>query len=230
MTFSSSARPNTPALLAVLVLHAALFSALLAQRCRMPPRHEGTLLEPVQWLLPLAAPPAAKAPVPDTARPAVPTPRMPARPALPVTRRDTAATPAEPPQAAPVKAPAPSAAAPDPFDLSATAPVPATDALLRRQDWGAGKADHELRGGKLAKLVRPTDTLQAGLERAFYAAGEAVPPKWFSAPEIREISVPESRTRMYKIRTMMGTYCFYKPDPSLQAGYDYKLMTCPREK
>lgn len=213
----------------MLVLHAALFSALLAQRYRMPPRHEGKLLEPVQWLLPLAAPPAAKAPVPDAARPAVSTRRMPARQAQTVLRPVTA-TPAAPAQAAPVTAPTPPAAAPDPFDLSATQPIPAGDALLRRHDWGAGKADHELRGGKLAKLVRPTDTLQAGLERAFYAAGEAVPPKWFSAPEIREISVPESRTRMYKIRTMMGTYCFYKPDPSLQAGYDFKLMTCPREK
>lgn len=217
----------------MLVLHAALFTALLAQRHRMPPRNEGTSLEPVQWLLPLAAPPVKppiRPPVPDVVRPAVPTPRAAARQAQPVTRPATVATRAEPAQAPPAAAPSTAPTAPDPFDLSATPSPPAGDALLRRREWGAGKADNELRGGKLAKLVRPTDTLQAGLERAFYEAGEAVPPKWFSAPEIREISVPDSRTRMYKIRTMMGTYCFYKPDPSLQAGYDYKLMTCPREK
>jgi hypothetical protein len=99
-----------------------------------------------------------------------------------------------------------------------------------RRDWGAGKADHELRGGKPARLIRPTDTLQAGLERAFREAGDAVPPKWFSAPEIREISTPDSRMRVYKIRTMAGTYCFSVPDPSAEAGYQYKLTNCPREK
>jgi len=237
MTFFSPPRPNAPALLAIVVLHATLASLLLAQRYRVTHQHEGTSPEPIQWLLPLAAPPAAKRPVPEEAAPAVPprrttTPRTGIEP-----RAATIITPLTVPAAAAATAPAPPAAPttapaspPDPFDLANTPSAPASDALLRRQDWGAGKADHALRGGKLAALVRPTDTLQAGLERAFRDAGEAVPPKWFSAPEIREMSVPEGRMRMYKIRTGMGTYCFYKPDPSLQAGYDYKLMTCPREK
>lgn len=254
MTFSSPTRPNAPAMLAIAVLHAALFSALWAQRYRSAPQLEGKVLEPVQWLLPLAAPPAVKQPAPDAAAPAVATrrtsaprasvasrapitpsaasspadtPPLVAAPA-PISASAPVSSPASPPPAAPAPATAPNAA--DPFDLANTAPAPASEALLRRQDWGAGKADHALRGGKLSALVRPTNTLQAGLERAFRDAGEAVPPKWFSAPEIREMSVPEGRMRMYKIRTMMGTYCFYKPDPSLQAGYDYKLMTCPREK
>lgn len=238
MTFSSPPRPNAPALLAIVVLHAALASLLLAQRYRVTHPHEGLSREPIQWLLPLAAPPAAKTPAPDAA-PAMPPAVPPRRTAVPRagtgTRAATVTTPpaapASLPVSSPASAPAPSpapASAPDPLDLAHT--PPATDALLRRQDWGAGKADHALRGGKLATLVRPTDTLQAGLERAFRDAGEAAPLKWFSAPEIREISVPESRMRVYKIRTAAGTYCFYKPDPSLQAGYDYKLMTCPREK
>jgi hypothetical protein len=180
----------------------------------------------VQWLLPLVRPPASGQPAPavQPRRPAVP----PARATAPTTPAAREVSPA-PTAAAPVPPTTP-ASAPDPFDLASAPPAPVTEALLRRQDWGAGKADHELRGGKLARLVRPTDTLQAGLERAFREAGEAAPPKWFSAPEIRELSVPDSGMRVYKIRTALGTYCFYKPDPSLQAGYDYKLMTCPREK
>ncbi|GAB2871461.1 hypothetical protein GCM10027277_45860 [Pseudoduganella ginsengisoli] len=221
MTFFPRSRPNAPALLAIAVLHAALFSALLAQHYRAAPQLEGKELAPIQWLLPLAKPPAVKKPVPGQAPPQ-----------RPVALRAKAATrtePIAPLPAAPVPEAAPAPGS-DPFDLANTPPAPATEAMLRRQDWGAGKADHELRGGKLARLVKPTNTLQAGLERAFQEAGEAVPPKWFSAPEIREISVPDGRTRMYKIRTAMGTYCFYKPDPSLEARYDYKLMTCPREK
>jgi hypothetical protein len=230
MTFSSRSRPNGPAILAIVVLHGALYSALLAQRHQVTPEHEGKLLEPVQWLLPLVKPPATEKPAPavQPRRPVLP-PASAAVRAVPAASDAPAATPAVAPAAAPVPPTAP-ASAPDPFDLANAPTTPITDALLRRQDWGAGKVDHELRGGKLAKLVRPTNTLQAGLERAFQEAGEAVPPKWFSAPEIREISVPESRMRMYKIRTGIGTYCFYKPDPSLQAGYDYKLMACPREK
>jgi hypothetical protein len=238
MTFSSRPRPNAPALLAVAVLHAALAGLLLAQRYRVTHQHQhqGPTQEPIQWLLPLAAPPAAKTPAPDRApavAPAAPPQRVPAPRAGTAARAATIIAPPAAPATAPAS-PAPSlpapASAPDPFDLASTPPAPATEAQLRRHDWGAGKADHALRGGKLSTLVRPTDTLQAGLERAFRDAGEAAPLKWFSAPEIREISVPESRMRMYKIRTAAGTYCFYKPDPSLQAGYDYKLMTCPREK
>lgn len=244
MTFSSRPRPNTPALLAIVVLHAALASLLLAQRERVAHGPEGAAREAIQWLLPLpaplarglSAPPVAQASASDqrrAVRPAVPQEQRPMPRASTAARTETVATSVAPmadapaaiaPAAAPVAAPA---AAPDPFNGVTT---PAADTLLGRHDWGAGKADHALRGGKLSTLVRPTNTLQAGLERAFQEAGEAVPPKWFSAPEIREMSVPEGRMRMYKIRTAMGTYCFYKPDPSLQASYDYKLMTCPREK
>lgn len=240
MTFSSPSRTNTPALLAVTVLHGVLFSALLAQYDRTAPAQEGNQLAPIQWLLPLVKPPAARPPEPEEAtagapparRPGIatrtaPTPAQSAASAQPL-HAGAAAQAAE--QATPpVLAPS-SQAAPDPFDVASTPAAPGNDALLRRQDWGAGKADHELRGGKLARLARPADTFQAGLERAFRDAGEAVPPKWYERAEIREVSVPEGRTRMYKIRTAMGTYCFYKPDPSLQATYDYKLMTCPREK
>lgn len=229
MNFSSPPRLNPFAVLIMAVLHAALFSALLAQRDRAVPPLEGKLVEPIQWLLPLT-PPASKKPVPDAGRAAFVA--QPPRPAAPPARAGTRAEPITretAPPSPPPMATAPAAPA-DPFDLANSPPAAAGDALLRRHDWGAGKADHELRGGKLARLVRPTDTLQAGLERAFQEAGEAVPPKWFSAPEIRELSVPEGRTRMYKIRTAMGTYCFYKPDPSLEARYDYKLMKCPREK
>lgn len=229
MTFSSPRRPNPPALLAIAVLHAGLFGALWAHHDRTAPHVDEKSLEPIQWLLPLAPRPAVKAPAPAPAQRAA-VPRNKPRAAAMI-MPPAAAAPAPSPSSAISAAASPAPASPpDPLDLATTPPAPATDALLRRHDWGAGKADHALRGGKLAALVRPTDTLQAGLERAFRDAGEAAPPKWFSAPEIREMSVSEGRMRMYKIRTAMGTYCFYKPDPSLQAGYDYKLMTCPREK
>lgn len=226
MTFSSGPRPNPPALLAIVVLHATLASLLLAQRERVAHGPDGPARDAIQWLLPLTAPMAARL----TAPPAAPAPQRAVRPAVPrastAARTEAVATSVAPTAVAPASVAAP-AAAPDPFNGVTT---PAADTLLGRHDWGAGKADHALRGGKLSTLVRPSNTLQAGLERAFQEAGEAVPPKWFSAPEIREMSVPEGRMRMYKIRTAMGTYCFYKPDPSLQASYDYKLMTCPREK
>lgn len=237
MTFPSPPRTNTPALLAVAVLHGVLLSSLLAQRDRAAPAQEGNRLAPVQWLLPLVKPPIAGPRLPDGPAARLP-PAAPARRSGAATHGSasaapsaTAAVPAQaaPPAAAQGAAPAHSPA-PDPFDVAQTPAAPSPDALLRRQDWGAGKADHDLRGGKLARLARPADTFQAGLERAFRDAGEAVPPKWYERADIREVSVPEGRMRMYKIRTAMGTYCFYKPDPSLQATYEYKLMTCPREK
>lgn len=208
-------------------MHAALFGAFMAQRYRLPATADGKVLDPVQWLLP----PAPREPVPaPAAAPSKPAPARPEVKHFPVIKPPVGVPAAPVPQAAP---PAPAtvqeAPAPDPFSQPLQ-PRPSNEALLRGHDWGAGKADHELRGGKLAKLVQPTDTLQAGLEKAFRDAGEAVPPKWFQAPDIREISVPDGRTRVYKIRTAMGTYCFYKPDASLEARYTYALMQCPREK
>jgi hypothetical protein len=230
MTSYPLPRRHPSALLAIAAVHALLVGAFLSQRPYQPARDSGNRLEAIQWLLPMTRPPAA----PEVQRPpAIPLPaRRPVKDAPPVNKAAPAApampiTPATPvAPAAPSTPEPPAAPAADPFSQPAQ---PTKEALLRGHDWGAGKADHELRGGKLAKLVPPTDTLQAGLEKAFRDAGEAVPPKWFNAPEIKEISVPESRMRVYKIRTALGTYCFYKPDASRET-YTYALMLCPREK
>ncbi|KQW88579.1 hypothetical protein ASC94_24545 [Massilia sp. Root418] len=95
--------------------------------------------------------------------------------------------------------------------------MPAAD-LLRLTLYNAGKVDNELRQGKLAPLPPAKDTLRGKIDAAFEAAHQAVKPKWYEAAKVSEISAPGSLTRVYKIRTALGTYCITVADASRSGG------------
>ncbi|WP_093555404.1 hypothetical protein [Pseudoduganella namucuonensis] len=218
-------------MLTTAALHAALLALLMA-----PPRHRaespaGVALDAIQWLLPAPARPAARAatPPPEAMRP-----QPSRRERAPATARPT--TDRAPALAAtPVQDAAPGSAAPPADnatgDLTAPGqPAPTLEQLLRQPGRGAGRIDHELRGGKRDKLVAPADTLQAGLERGFREAAAAVLPKWYEPAVLEEISTPSSRVRVYKMKTALGVVCVSAPDPSLEKRATYIITNCPREK
>jgi len=71
-----------------------------------------------------------------------------------------------------------------------------------------GKIDQELRKAYPERNTAAlTDSKQARLDRAFDAAHDAVPPKWYEPAKMAEISPPNARTRMYRITTALLTYC-----------------------
>lgn len=178
---------------------AVLYFFLQIQRVADAPRAPR---DTIQWLLPL---------------PKVETQSVATQPALRVKTR-----PATPRQASPVAEavqPAPiaaseSAPAPAPYDPFAQTPArpqpPGTDSILARAKRDAGKIDQELRKTfPIAEALPPPDSKQARLQRGFDAAHEAVPPKWYQAARMVELSTPdgENKTRTYKIVTALLTYC-----------------------
>jgi len=220
---------SRPALLLTTLLHVALLAALLSRQ------HAGNPLrsadrEAITWILP-AAPKAS--PAPATARaqaqaavnrkqPASPMPAAITLPHItppasaPASRTESTAGA----EAKPGSAVTGTDSEPVIGDLSAqpaAPPVPAAD-LLRLTLYNAGRIDNELRQGKLAPLPPAKDTIRGKIDAAFDAAHQAVKPKWYEAAKVSEISAPGSRTRVYKIRTALGTYCISMAAPSSGGG------------
>ena len=220
---------SRPALLLTTLLHVGLLAALLSRQHAGNPMRS-TDREAITWIVP-AAPKASPAPasVPAQAQAAVnrkqPASPMPAAITMPQIT-PPASTPASRTEStAGVEAKPDSAVTavdngPVIGDLSAqpaAPPMPAAD-LLRLTLYNAGRVDNELRQGKLAPLPPVKDTIRGKIDAAFEAAHQAVKPKWYEAAKVSEISAPGSRTRVYKIRTALGTYCISMADPSSGGG------------
>lgn len=193
------------------LLHVAIIYAFMQrQHPAEAPR------EAMQWLLPMTQPntksqpkPVVKpAPPPDAAAPKAIAPPKPANvPAAPATPQETPATPAAPTSTPPD----------DPFAPAPTAPrPPSASDILNQARLDVRKIDKELRAAYPERApAPPPDSKQARLERGINAAHEAVPPKWYQAAKIIELSTPdgENKTRTYKIVTGIGTYCInIRPD------------------
>ena len=223
------------ALLLTIALHLALLLGLLT---RHPQPARRTKDGPaIQWLLPMPSTPRAAMPQALTAA------RVAARPAKRPAERAaaplSAGAPAEavtPNQATATTAGPASTDMPEPVigDLSAQPAMPPVSAgeLLRLAMHGAGKVDRELRGGKLAALPPSGPTLRGKIDAAFEAAHEAVPPKWYEQARISELGTGDSRVRLYKIKTALGTYCIRIEDASISfvKGQNRPPMTyvnCP---
>jgi hypothetical protein len=211
-------------LLLTTLLHMALLAALLSRQHSGSPARSADR-SAIAWILPAAprsSPAAAPLQAPAiasaaaargrTSSPAPAAITLPRQPALPETAtaeaaQDSAAS--TPPSASAVGSEALIG------DLSAqpgAPPMPAAE-LLRLTMYNAGKVDKELRNGKLAPLLPAKDTLRGKIDAAFEAAHQAVKPKWYEAAKVSEISAPGSRTRIYKIRTALGTYCISVANP-----------------
>lgn len=228
---------SRPALLLTTLLHAALLAALLSrQHAAVPARSADR--PSIAWILPAApkaSPPQAVAPTPPARRmaAAIIPPRRAATASAPPSHASRAEAGAMPPpdtaSAVPAGTPSTAAASEEAVigDLSAqpaAPPMPAAD-LLRLTLYNAGKVDQELRQGKLAPLPPARDTPRGKIDAAFEAAHQAVKPRWYEATKVSEISAPGSRTRVYKIRTALGTYCISVADPSSGGGTRYS--NCP---
>ncbi|WP_228895324.1 hypothetical protein [Pseudoduganella aquatica] len=209
-------------LLLTTLLHMALLAALLARQHAGSPARSADR-SAIAWILP-AAPKSSQAAAPaqaaDRRRTAITVPRQPVQPSVPASR--AAAQEAASADAAASALPPASATENEPVigDLSAqpaAPPMPAAD-LLRLTLYNAGKVDNELRKGKLAPLLPAKDTIRGKIDAAFEAAHQAVKPKWYEAARVSEISAHGSRTRVYKIRTALGTYCISVADPGSSMG------------
>lgn len=216
---------NKSGLLLTIAVHMALLWLVLARPLQQPAHAPDDGRPAMVWLR--ALPPRV------VRQPSLP-PRPP-RPEQPARREQAAGRPSVPPSApqpagAAREAPPPDQAAartapqavaePTIGDLStqpATPPVSAAE-LLRLTLHGAGKIDQELRGGKLAPLPPPGQTMRGKIDAAFEAAHQAVRPKWYERAKVSEITSPNSRIRVYKIRTALGTYCISMADASLNGG------------
>ncbi|KQV91394.1 hypothetical protein ASD15_05050 [Massilia sp. Root351] len=220
---------SRPALLLTTLLHVALLAALLARQHAVSPVRSADR-EAITWILP-AAPKARH--VPGTVPAHAASSRAPGAIAVPLrpvpasaAASSEASTAAQPvtvtADTVPAALPSAPAAGSEPVigDLSAqpaAPPMPAAE-LLRLTLYNAGKVDNELRQGKLAPLPPAKDTIRGKIDAAFEAAHQAVKPKWYEAAKVSEISAPGARTRVYQIRTALGTYCISMADPSSGGG------------
>lgn len=156
----------------------------------------------IQWLLPMrqAAHPRPPELHRTTPVPAKAAPRVQAMPPHPAPAAP-AASAAEPQAITP-----PSDTA-DPFALPAPKTPSAGDIMAQaRKD--LGKIDKDLRKAYPERSTAAlSDSRQARLDRAFDAAHEAVPPKWYEPAKMAELTPPNAHTRMYRITTALLTYC-----------------------
>lgn len=98
--------------------------------------------------------------------------------------------------------------------------------VLERAKLDVGKIDRELRKAYPEAAPTPlTNSKQAILERAMNAAHDAVPPKWYEAGKIIELTTGDgaNKTRSYKIITALLTYCI-NVSPAGKRSY----TSCPR--
>lgn len=175
--------------------------------------------EAMQWLLPMARP-AAKSPPKPQVKSDPPAKVAPAPTAIAPPAVDASPSP-------PATAPAPASIPDDPFAQSPAAPrPPSASDILNQARLDVGKIDKELRAAYPERTpVPPPDSKQARLERGINAAHDAVPPKWYQAAKIIELSTPdgENKTRTYKIVTAVVTYCI-NIHPDGRRSY----TNCPR--
>lgn len=208
---------HLPGLLITGLLHIAIIYAFMQRQhgADIPraPR------EAMQWLLPMARP-AAKSPPKPPVQVAAQAKVTPAPKAITPPTADEIPPP-------PATAPTPAAIPDDPF---AQAPVaqrpPSASDILNQARLDVRKIDKELRAAYPERApVPPPDSKQARLERGINAAHEAVPPKWYQAAKIIELSTPdgENKTRTYKIVTAIVTYCI-NIHPDGRRSY----TNCPR--
>ncbi|WP_332854627.1 hypothetical protein [Duganella sp. S19_KUP01_CR8] len=195
---------HLPGLLITGLLHIAIIYAFMQrQHAADIPRAPR---EAMQWLLPMARP-AAKSPPKPQVQPE-PQARAKVTPAPKAITPPTADEILPPP---PTSAPAPASIPDDPFAQAPAAqrPPSASD-ILSKAKLDVGKIDKQLRAAYPERApVPPPDSKQARLERGINAAHEAVPPKWYQAAKMIELSTPdgENKTRTYKIITAIVTYC-----------------------
>jgi len=215
-------RIRWPALLLILALHAALVASWTVQRQRAAAQHGERVA--IQWLLPM--PPLT------VAQHAAPAPKaLPGRLPAPASAPKVVAPPAAAPQAITSPAIQPPQPAATPADDPFAMPKPSVTDVVRQAKLDVGKIDRELRKeGQVPDPYKPGDSVQARLERAFDAAHEAVPPKWYQGAKITEIQQPSgagnsnaAHTRVYKIQTALVTYCI-----TIREDGQKSYTNCPR--
>lgn len=209
-----------PGLLLTAFIHAALLYAMWRQLPERPAARLADAGPAIQWLLPLAPRPAIVShppPMPKS-RSAAAAPAHPPTPSVP--DRAAATAPARP-SAPPLPITAPEQAPPEP-DFGPARPSAAD--IMRRARRDIAAIDKELRKEFPARgNAAPPDGVQTRLARGIDAAHDAVGPKWYEGAKMVELSQPDSKMRIYKIMTALGTYCFSQYEDGRKA-----YTTCPR--
>ncbi|MBA5605292.1 hypothetical protein H3H36_07965 [Duganella sp. FT3S] len=101
---------------------------------------------------------------------------------------------------------------------------PSAADIMRRAQRDIAAIDKQLRKEYPTQdVVPPPDSVQARLTRGINAAHDAVGPKWYEGARMVELSQPDSKTRVYKITTALGTYCFSQYEDGRKA-----YTNCPR--
>jgi hypothetical protein len=196
-------RHRAPAILLTLLLHLGLFALWQMARHQQAQAPAGignwlTLITP--WRAP--ALPAKPIP-PDKQKHPAPAVRQ--RMASPA--EQAAALPAAAPAAAPLEQ-----ATPEKEVLPVVTPLEKSGRsyadIMKQARRDLGKINHELQEAD-AKWVRaPVSSPHSRMQAAFDAAKDAVPPKWYEAARITEITNQGGNgTRIYKVVSAMGTYC-----------------------
>jgi hypothetical protein len=200
----TAARSTSPRFWLGLLLAAALHVAIIwifGQHKQLPNAAPGETRPTIQWLLPMQQPAQVQPPEPRRSTPRPQPKQQQQQRAAPASSPASAPLPAEP-QA--ITTPADT---PDPFALPSPKAPSAGDIMAQaRKD--LAKIDQDLRKAYPERATAAlSDSRQARLDRAFDAAHDAVPPKWYEPAKMAEISPPNARTRMYRITTALLTYC-----------------------
>jgi hypothetical protein len=214
----SRAARRWPGLLLTALIHIALLYAMVRQLPDRPAAARPDGRPAIQWLLPLAPRPAPARVAPTL---------LPARPA-PLTRTQAPSKPERPAVAAPATTPVQPQAITPPEQLPPEPDFgparPSADDIMRRARRDIAGIDQQLRKEFPSRgHEAPPDGVQARLARGISAAHDAVGPKWYEGAKMVELSQPDSKTRVYKIMTALGTYCFTQYEDG-RKGY----TTCPR--
>ena len=202
MTSFAAPYRRAPGLLLIALLHLGLVHVLLQSR-RQPANDDAPRGPAIQWLRQVA-------PLPVRPR-AVPVPRRAERPII--VRRAAPPAMSRPAPPAPIQVPLPARqeaapALPPAADAAMPARPGAAD-ILAQAKRDVGKIDKDLRkefpqgGGQKFE-----DTAFKRMQQGFADAYAAVPPKWYEASRIEEISADaKSGTRVYKITSALGSIC-----------------------
>jgi hypothetical protein len=210
-----------PGLLLTAFIHVVLLYAMWRQ---LPDRPAARLVDtrpPIQWLLPFAPGPAPVAhPQPSPKSRSVPMALVASLPTPSLSDSAVATAPARPP-APPQPITPPEQAPPEP-DFGPAKPSAAD--IMNRARRDIASIDKELRKEFPARANEPVpDGMQAQLARGINAAHDAVGPKWYEGAKMVELSQPDSKKRVYKIMTALGTYCFTQYEDGRKA-----YTNCPR--
>jgi len=203
--------------LLIVLLHAGLAYVIVQSRPRLASDENLPQGPAISWLRHTLPAPPKPLPLPSIKPATARVPRLPNLPILaPVSRPLPTASVAQAPAPAPVT----------PEAITAP-PAPSAAEILAQAKRDVGKIDRELRKEFPQRGEQKLeDTGFKRMQQGFAEAYAAVPPKWYEASKIEEVSANAAKgSRTYKITSALGTLCV-----TTRAGKQGETMIgmCPK--